>query len=65
MRHKKMPRSHRSGADGVVRPAKKFRRSDHPVRSVKRTLRGILLMSPPPLLCEDGNDAPLCLTTAN
>ena len=29
---KEMPRSHRSGADGVVRPAyPRFRRSDHPV----------------------------------
>src|SRR2546428_11943770 len=26
---KKMPRSHRSGADGVVRPAKRFGRTDH------------------------------------
>src|SRR5262249_49771644 len=31
---KKMPRSHQSGADGVVRPARpRFRRADHPVRS--------------------------------
>src|SRR5437899_2237692 len=31
------------------------RRTDHPVRSFQMSLRDILLMSRPPLLCEEGN----------
>src|SRR2546426_6982138 len=50
-----MARSNRSGADGVVAHTATLRVSDHPVRSVQRWLRGILLMSRPPLLCKEGN----------
>ena len=50
-------RSHRIGADGVVSSAKslRFRRSDHPVRSFKGGYATFLLLSRPPLLCEEGN----------
>jgi hypothetical protein len=33
----------------------RFRRSDHPVRSLKGSFATSLLMSRPPLLCEEGN----------
>src|SRR2546426_11085731 len=52
----KKQRSHRSGADGVVRPARRrFRRADHPGRTISE--RELLLMVRPPLLAEEGNIA--------
>ena len=58
-------RSHRSGADGVVGIAEVLRNAlftrgpilDHPVRSVKGGFATFLLMSRPPLLCQEGSGA--------
>src|SRR5438874_8250611 len=47
---RKMVRSHRNGADGVVARKPCCGVSDHPVRSFQRWLRSIFLMSRPPLL---------------
>jgi len=59
---KKMPRSYRSGADGVVAHNASFRNA-FPQRALRATtpplqikwLRTIFFMSRPPLLCEEGN----------
>src|SRR5215467_10983404 len=59
-------RSHRSGADGVVRIAEVFwnaffRNGFHsgPPRPLhQRRLRDFFLMSRPPLLCQEGSSAP-------
>ena len=60
MRGQEKARSYIVRADGVVSSARStgFRRSDHPVRSLRARCATSLLMSRPPLLCEEGNAAP-------
>src|SRR5262249_2421693 len=52
---RKKSRSLQIGADGVVEPAERFQHSRPPRPLRLMRLRGILFMSRPPLLVEEGN----------